>query len=220
MKNKDKKNKDTKEKYYNIKAHVVVLVIWLLIFAVISIVIGSFVAWGVKWAYNNLGLWHANLSEVLPDFLGGMLGLVCGFFLEWIVVDKIKLLCKYSAILTILETELSDIKKIVHKADCTQIMPLILDDVVLSCESSVVLYNLPGYLILKYKGKGDILRLLQQIYANIANRNVLLEKYDSHEEPTNPEARLAYSLLIEQEIDKFTQITLNKVFDAEKMTNE
>lgn len=172
-----------KPKYYNILAHRIVLILWLLIVAALFIFVFSLCVGGIELLYHDKwgSLWTEDAETgklnlgVLPDFLGGMAGILVGFFLEWVIFEKIKNLSKYQAILSCLEIEFKKIKKTLKTKRIT-ICEIIIDDIVLSAENSVILYNLPGYLIVKLKGKGEILSLLQEIHWYIGKRNKALEQ--------------------------------------------
>lgn len=164
-------------RYYNVTAHKIVLLVWLIIIAGISILIFSMCVAGIEYVFRSCAdLWSQEPEKgklnlgVLPDFLGGMTGIIVGFFLEWFVFEKIKTLSKYQTVLSCLKIEFDKIIITINK-ETREISEIILDDIVLSADNSIILYNLPRYFIFLNKGKGEILSLLQEIHGNVQEYN-------------------------------------------------
>lgn len=186
--------------YYNVLKHKVMLWICAVIITIGCIFGFSYAVGGIEcllrlWGFGNIEKNPNQIlnSGVLPDFLGGMLGIIIGFFLDWGIFEKIRNLTKYQQILSCLEVEFTTILKSLNLNTEVPlcISELILDEVVLSCENNIILFNLPGYFIFKFKRKGEILKLLQEIHGDIKHRNSAIEqlkagkdvKCDSKKEP-------------------------------------
>lgn len=195
-------------KHYNVLAHKIVLILWLIIIMTLLIFLFSLCVGGIELLYHTKwnNLWGENSEAgklnigVLPDFLGGMAGILVGFFLEWLIFEKIKNLSKFQAILSCLEIEFKKIKKTL-KTKRVSICEIVIDDIVLSAENSIILFNLPGYLIVKIKRKGEILSLLQEIHGYIGKRNEALKQ--------QPAAQCELTQLTESEISQLIESSTN-----------
>ncbi len=169
---------------YNICRHMWVLIGYLLLCAVISIIIGAIFVVSIYALLKqviNVDNWGAiavpSSENLLPDFLGGMAGILIGFFLEWLVFEKIKHMSKYKAILASLKIEFDKILTQLKHHNCRKIREIVLDDIVLSAENSMILNNLPGYwLFRRFKGSETIFSLLQEIHGHIQIRNKAIKR--------------------------------------------
>lgn len=181
-------NANKELRYYSITAHQLVLVSWLIIISLLLIFIFSLFIGGIERLYQEWdGMWAAEVNGesstsglgfnlgVLPDFLGGMIGILVGFFLEWLIFEKIKNLSKYRTIISCLNLEFEKIKEVLD-LHTYMIREIIIDDIVLSAESSVIIYNLPHFCVFIRSIQGEkILSLLQEIHGAIENRNYAIE---------------------------------------------
>ena len=181
-------------RYYNILAHEAVLWLWLVVFAALLIFCFSLIIGGIEHAYHGWtdvwtddeqtgsvqSGWGFNLG-VLPDFLGGMVGILAGFILEWLVFEKIKNLSKYRTIISCLKIEFEKILDTL-KDKRVPLCEIILDDIVLSAENSVIIFNLPHYFFLIRSKQGEkFLSLLQEIHGRISRRNYFLKEQSPSE---------------------------------------
>ena len=175
--------------YYNVKAHRAVLVIEMLLIAAIMIFCFSILVGAIEMSYAEWeSLWSRagddgklNLG-VLPDFLGGMSGILAGFLLEWGIFEKIKNLSKYETIISCLELEFKKIEDTLKGVRRT-ICEITLDDIVLHAENSNAIYNLPSYIIIRSKLGENILDSLQEIHGKIEKRNFALKDKSAECEP-------------------------------------
>ena len=120
---------------------------------------------------SESSVWLFNL-DVLPDFLGGMAGILAGFILEWLVFEKIKNLSKYKTIISCLKIEFEKDLETLRDMEGNKINEIVIDDIVFSAENSVIIYNLPSYFLFRRsKLGGKFLDLLQEIHGNIVRRN-------------------------------------------------
>ena len=185
------KNLEYKIRSYNIWAHRIVLLLWLLVIAAILIFCFSLVVGWIEYAYRGWtdvwtseeqaghaqSGWGFNLG-VLPDFLGGMVGILVGFFLEWLIFEKIKNLSKYQTIISCLKIEFDKIE-ILLTHQRRKINEVITDDIVLSAENSVIIENLPHFFVFRRSRQGErLLSLLQEIHGEIMFRNDALIRQD------------------------------------------
>ena len=180
----NKGNENKKYQYYSIGWHQFVLMIWMVLIAVLSIFGFSLLVGLVEHIYHGwTDVWTSegnpesgqgcgfNLG-VLPDFLGGMAGILAGFFLDWLVFKKIKNLSKYKTIISCLKIEFEKDLETLRAMKGNKINEIVIDDIVLSAENSVIIYNLPSYFLFKRSNKGEeFLNLLQEIHGNIVRRN-------------------------------------------------
>lgn len=171
-------------RYYSITAHQIVLVIWLIIISMLLIFIFSLFIGGIERLYQEWdGMWTCEDNResgtsgvgfnlgVLPDFLGGMVGILVGFFLEWLIFEKIKNLSKYRTIISCLKIEFDKIEMLLTYQR-KKINEVITDDIVLSAENSVIIENLPHFFVFRRSRQGEkLLSLLQEIHGEITFRN-------------------------------------------------
>ena len=159
-------------KYYNITGHKWALFGWIVGIGILCIFIFAFFSGGIEWIFRIMGIWkttgcdesYLNLS-ILPDFLGGMIGILVGFFLDWFIFDKFRCLVKYEAILSVLNVELNDIIDSLMQRD--QLDLIVMRDILESEENSVVLYNLPHYCLFNKKNSRHIFSELRSIYNSL-----------------------------------------------------
>lgn len=181
-------------RYYSITAHQIVLVIWLIIISLLLIFIFSLFIGGIERLYQEWDwMWTGEDNResgtsrvgfnlgVLPDFLGGMVGILVGFFLEWLIFEKIKNLSKYRTIITCLKIEFDKIEMLL-KLNRKKIREVIIDDIVLSAENSVIIENLPHFFVFRRSRRGEeLLSLLQEIHGEITQRNKAIDDKKAEE---------------------------------------
>ena len=169
--------------YYNVKAHRAVLVIEMLLIAAIMIFCFSILVGAIEMSYAEWeSLWSRagddgklNLG-VLPDFLGGMSGILAGFLLEWSIFEKIKNLSKYETIIVCLDIELTNVRESIKNSAYAKCRRILFDDIISSMENNSIIYNLPGWIKSRDRKGKLILEELQVIYGNIINRNIAIEE--------------------------------------------
>lgn len=228
-------------RYYSITAHQIVLVIWLIIISMLLIFIFSLFIGGIERLYQEWdGMWTGEDNResgtsgvgfnlgVLPDFLGGMVGILVGFFLEWLIFEKIKNLSKYRTIISCLKIEFDKIEMLLtHQRK--KINEVITDDIVLSAENSVIIENLPHFFVFRRSRRGEkLLSLLQEIHGEITFRNDALSHQDKmlcKNEVNTDAVKSDYvtkieELLAEGYTQKEAEDTVYKKFFLVKLKNE
>lgn len=228
-------------RYYSITAHQIVLVIWLLIISLFLIFIFSLFIGGIERLYQEWDwMWTGEDNResgtsgvgfnlgVLPDFLGGMVGILVGFFLEWLIFEKIKNLSKYRTIISCLKIEFDKIEMLLtHQRK--KINEVITDDIVLSAENSVIIENLPHFFVFRRSRRGEkLLSLLQEIHGEITFRNDALSHQDKmlcKNEVNTDAVKSDYvtkieELLAEGYTQKEAEDTVYKKFFLVKLKNE
>lgn len=184
------KSKNDELRYYNVKKHEIVIIIlmvvvfvgiilvmpWLI--AIIDLMFRQIPGWGDlgvdTTATFNIG--------VLPDFLGGAVGILAGFVMEWKFFNQLKLIEKYKTLVVLLEDEFKRILLELYRQEdedleyYQRIKEMISNDIILSTENNSVIYNLPKF---SRHEKGRIYKLLLEIYRDIDHYNMLVDKNDS-----------------------------------------
>lgn len=187
------KSKNDELRYYNVKKHEIVIIIlmvvvfvdiilvmpWLI--AIIDLMFRQIPGWGDlgvdTTATFNIG--------VLPDFLGGAIGIIAGFIMEWQFFDKLKLLGKYKTLVVLLGDEFKRILAGLFRQEnddldyYQKIKDMISNEIILTAENGPVIYNLPRFL---GSEKGAIYRLILKIYSDIDHYNMLVDKEDGDDE--------------------------------------
>lgn len=198
------KSKNDELRYYNVKKHEIVIIIlmvvvfvgiilvmpWLI--AIIDLLFRQIPGWG-DFGVDTVATFNIG---VLPDFLGGSIGIIAGFIMEWQFFDKLKLLGKYKTLAVLLSDEFKKISEDVEevllqierreKAEKQEedfyypyIKDIVLENVILSTENNSIIYNLPKFWGSK---RGAIYQLLLKIYRDIDHYNTLLGEDDSEED--------------------------------------
>lgn len=258
-----KERNDSKDAYrhfysYNIGRHRVALIFWMIGLFLLSVIVGAIISGGIyellhmRCDMGDKAFLFADREnhesgcldiKVLPDLLGGMIGILMGFILEWLVFEKIKHISKYQAILSCLKIEFKKILVTLRSTGIWTVNEIVLDDIVLSAENSIILNNLPGCaLFKKFRGSEEIFSLLQEIHGNIERRNRALEEKEkgiieelNYWKIQNPNAQqeqkekmekelrgdikepelngTQLSSLIQSQINQFNEITPFKIFE-------
>lgn len=125
--------------YYNVKKHQII--IWILIGVTFLVAVFGipWVIGFVKWVFSWIPLWQKDTTVegfdlgVLPDFLGGMVGILVGFLMEWLLFSQLKTLSKYKAFLLSLDLELNSIYDLLTSENEYNpvIKIIVLDDIIL-----------------------------------------------------------------------------------------
>lgn len=216
------KSKNDELRYYNVKKHEIVIIIlmvvvfvgiilvmpWLI--AIIDLMFRQIPGWGDlgvdTTATFNIG--------VLPDFLGGAIGIIAGFIMEWQFFDKLKLLSKYNTLVVLLLGEFGGIyqefSRQKNKKKLSAVKEFISDDIILNADNCAVIYNIHKF---PWSKKGNIYKLLLNIYGHIEKFNVivgeLVKQKNSGSEPDKEKMTKAEMLRdkIQEEIMLFLIVT-------------
>lgn len=167
---------------YDINKHQIIIVLLtifvfvLMIFGIPWIVIGP-----VDWVFENImPLWVDSAvfnTEALPDFLGGMIGILAGFIMERSLFSRLVALSKYKTYLKILNNELKGIYEALEGEGKPCYIELgVLDDLILIADNNAVFYSLPRINLNNHKG--EIFNLLLDIYGGIRRYNFDLEEFE------------------------------------------
>ncbi|HIS37817.1 TPA: hypothetical protein IAC10_14530 [Candidatus Scatousia excrementigallinarum] len=180
--------KNSELRYYNVKKHeTVIIVSMILVFAVIILAVPWLIA-AIEWMFRQIPCWAEDATEgqlnvgVLPDFLGGAVGILAGFVMEWKFFNQLKLIEKYKTLVVLLEDEFKRILLELYRQEdedleyYQRIKEMISNDIILSTENNSVIYNLPKF---SRHEKGRIYKLLLEIYRDIDHYNMLVDKNDS-----------------------------------------
>ena len=149
---------------------------------------------GIDWIFRRIPCWSEDTSDgffnvgVLPDFLGGAVGIIAGFFMEYYFFDKLKLLKQYRALLALLEFEFSNILSNLYEQEdkdepyYRNIPNVASSNIILSTENSSTIYNLPLF----FGGqRGIIYKLLQDIYRYVNKYEELVNIPYGHDKVDN-----------------------------------
>lgn len=216
------KSKNDELRYYNVKKHEIVIIIlmvvvfvgiilvmpWLI--AIIDLMFRQIPGWGDlgvdTTATFNIG--------VLPDFLGGAIGIIAGFIMEWQFFDKLKLLSKYNTLVVLLLGEFGGIyqefSRQKNAEKLSAVKEFISDDIILNADNCAVIYNIHKF---PWSKKGNIYKLLLNIYGHIEKFNVivgeLVKQKNSGSEPDQEKMTKAEMLRdkIQEEIMLFLIVT-------------
>ena len=183
------KSKNDELRYYNVKKHeIVIIIVMVVVFAGITLVMPWIIA-AIDLLFRQIPGWGDLGADttatfnigVLPDFLGGAIGIIAGFIMEWQFFDKLKLLDKYKTFVVLLKDEFKRILMELYRQEdedleyYQRIKDMISKDILLSTENNTVIYNLPKF---SRREKGRIYKLLLEIYRDIDHYNMLVDKDD------------------------------------------
>lgn len=110
-----KKNAKANEKlsYYSIKGHKAILTIYALLTLILSILFFVALLRFCFWMFGLVSILRVGLNQdvsYLVNFLGGLIGVVVGFFADAIFISRLQHLKKYKSLLNLLNKELNDVK--------------------------------------------------------------------------------------------------------------
>ena len=180
MNSKDVENKLLRK--YKLRAHRAYIIVWI-------IIIGLLAAFGIPWLIGPIGFIFSKIPgwgdpnaasniildlDMLPSFLGGLVGILIGFVLEGVFFEQLRHLKKYEAYCVSLRGTFTSMLETCHRVKeenkLWEINKLLLEDVMTSVEKDALFYNLPRYLFFevkfgkrKYNVKGVIHEKLHDI---------------------------------------------------------
>lgn len=182
MKNSEKivsNGEKSKLRFYSILGHRIFLIVCLVLFMIIATVVGVFVTRLLFWLLTLIPILKIeNDVAYLSSFLGGLLGIVLGFFIDAIIISRWKRLKSYQMLLGILLNELEDVESALlslyekrRKNGVFSISIPVLKSVVENVDNISIFYNLPRYLV--FEEKGNFVREIKFIKKEIdeLNRN-------------------------------------------------
>ena len=174
-------------RYYNVKKHERVIIILMILVFVCIILVTPWIIATIDLLFRQIPVW-GNFEEdtntvfnigVLPDFLGGAVGILAGFVMEWKFFNQLKLLEKYKTLIVLLQQELGGIyrafeEQLKDKA-FSLIREYVSDDIILNAENNVVIYDMHRFPVSK---KGEIYKLLLNIYGHIEKFNMDVQELE------------------------------------------
>ena len=171
-------------RYYNILFHKAVLIFYLVLFFCVFALTFPWILKSIYSFFSSLESFtgEAGSSEsisylsLLPDFLGGLCGILIAALLDSVIISRINHLKKYQALTSILWDELSDIKNQIQNIGTDKgilpgdILPTpILSGIADSYESMSIIYNIPRYFF--WEKKGDIAKEICELATTVDNIN-------------------------------------------------
>lgn len=174
-------------RYYNVKKHERVIIILMILVFVCIILVTPWIIATIDLLFRQIPVW-GNFEEdtntvfnigVLPDFLGGAVGILAGFVMEWKFFNQLKLLEKYKTLIVLLQQELGGIyrafeEQLKDKA-FSLIREYVSDDIILNAENNVVIYDMHRF---PFSKKGEIYKLLLNIYGHIEKFNMDVQELE------------------------------------------
>lgn len=106
--------------YYSVREHkaffIILIVLAFIVCAfvfpwLLGVIVHSLVGWNKTGNADVIWFFSVNDNNLLPDFMGGMVGLFTGFIVEWWLIGKLQHISKYSSIVDPLFKQLSKIKQ-------------------------------------------------------------------------------------------------------------
>lgn len=187
------KCKNDELRYYNVRKHEIVIIVLMVVVFVGIILVMPWLIVAIDLLFRQIPGWGdlgadttATLNiGVLPDFLGGAIGIIAGFIMEWCFFDQLKLLGKYKTLIVLLGEEFQGILIDLYRQEeekleyYQEMKDIISGNIILSTENGSVIYNLHRFLKSK---KGEIYRLILNIYRDVEHYNMLLNKKDSKDD--------------------------------------
>ena len=184
------RSKNDELRYYNVRKHEIVIIILMVVVFVGIILVMPWIIATIDLLFRQIPGWGDLGADttatfnigVLPDFLGGAIGIIAGFIMEWQFFDKLKLLGKYKTFVVLLKDEFKRILMELYRQEdedleyYQHIKDMTSNDILLSTENNTVIYNLPKF---SRREKGRIYKLLLEIYRDIDHYNMLADKDDS-----------------------------------------
>lgn len=178
--------------YYNIFHHKIWIVFCIIIVSLICFIVFPFF---IKFLYDLFEkcIWEAEgyALDSLPDFFGGMCGIVIGFFIDGWLIDKIRHLTELEKILLGLNSELINIKNMEIQKPIEHIC-IVTDKIYYSPKEKPLLYNLPIHIVDFIRGirkkkindkdyesyKTILARRYNDVYLKIYEANLIYKKYE------------------------------------------
>lgn len=215
------KRKSDELRYYNVKKHEIVIIILMVVVFVGIILVMPWLIAAIDLLFRQISGWGDLGADstatfnigVLPDFLGGAIGIIAGFIMEWCFFDQLKLLEKYKTLVALLLGEFGGIYQEFLRqkvGGVSTVKEFIADDIVVNADHCVVIYNVHRF---PWSKKGNIYKLVLNIYGHIEKFNVitgkLLKQKAAGIKPNDKEMERARLLqdAIQKEIELFFRIT-------------
>ncbi len=83
--------------------------LWLIVLFIMTIACFVF-PFILKWVYGIFrNHWNEADINILPDFLGGLFGILVGVVIDWLIIDKIKRITDYKNLIKVLLREINAI---------------------------------------------------------------------------------------------------------------
>lgn len=230
------KDKDSnKENYnYNISAHKIAIVIWIIIIFLLCVFILPFLLSSVAKILDNVSIIN---EKVLPDFLGGMIGIVIGFFIESGLIKKYRRIDDFKAVYDSLEVYFGELKEKIEndieiendrekendiKNDAIDFNPYrydfqLLRDVTNSIEKDSLFLNLPNYALSDSKEGKNIHRLLHEIKSNVDDYDYYKSCYERTLEYMSDDRSIVNKRTIKSKLSEMNENDFSKtILDGEK----
>ena len=172
-------------RYYNIKKHERAIIILMIVVFICIILATPWIIATIELLFRQIPGWgdfnnNTNIVfniGVLPDFLGGAVGILAGFVMEWKFFNQLKLLEKYKTLTILLQQELGGIYWAFEEQLKDKVFWLIreyvLDDIILNAENNVVIHDIHKF---PFSKKGEIYKLLLNIYGHIEKFNMTVKE--------------------------------------------
>lgn len=212
-------------RHYSIRGHRIYLIVLLLLTFACSVFLFPLL---LKLIYSCFVKWFGesdSIIKLLPDFLGGLVGVLIGFLVDFSIIKRLKHLQEYESLLGVLVPYLNylikhiedTIQKInanpkIKKSDLRGFDYSIIEECIRSTDKLSIFYNLPRYFF--FKRKGAIAESLRAIYTSgdendLTDFNAALDLYLkqlktklSIDTPKNTDDNLASKLLFTDIIAK------------------
>lgn len=174
-------------RYYNVKKHERVIIILMIVVFVCIILVTPWIIATIDLLFRQIPGWgdfEENTNTVfnigvLPDFLGGAVGILAGFVMEWKFFNQLKLLEKYKTLIVLLQQELGGIYRAFEEQlkdkTFSLIREYVSDDIILNAENNVVIYDMHRF---PFSKKGEIYKLLLNIYGHIEKFNMDVQELE------------------------------------------
>lgn len=177
------KEEAAERKYYNLTAHRAWL--WASLFIVAILCAGVF-ALAIKWFYYLLVFiipegffgFKGQYEDILPDFLGGLCGIIIGASLDSFIISRLEHLKKYEAIVNVLNYEIQEIELALtgdEPMDRNMIIPLPnFESVFDSADMLALFYSIPRFF--PFGKKITLVDEIRIITIALKNLNVYLKE--------------------------------------------
>lgn len=240
QKNGNKNNE--KKNYYSVNGHRGTIIFWVIVAFIVCCLVFPWIIAVFNWIFKQWG-WSLDSQNVLnleliPDFLGGLCGVIIGFIIEGVLISKLKILTKYAGMIQPLCEELRSIKELLFdrklnlfKKDYEMGKELFynfyrwnIDDIATSLEKETIFFQLPAWFpfIPDKVGKtlsthihniNGIILKLNSYYGKIAESNYETEVINYYKKTILEE----YIKLVEK-INAILRITKSKLDNDDKKT--
>lgn len=175
-----KKYKDVR--FYNVKKHERAIIISMVAMFLAIVFVTPWIIAAIELLFRLIPFWDENATQnqlnvgVLPDFLGGTVGILAGFVMEWKFFNQLKLLEKYKTLIVLLQQELGGIycafEEQLEDKVFWLVREYVSDDIILSAENNVIIHDIHKF---PFSKKGEIYKLLLNIYGHIEKFNIIIK---------------------------------------------